>query len=145
MKSINLTLIILSITTIILIQSFASAYIMDVEPKPEYCDDCIIPKKVEIMQTVELYQTFVILSMLTVNLLKTFGMFWMMRRTDPTLKFNPAYLVSAMLGIFMGYAAFIPQMTYEGTYINIFMLSGFYALSANLMFDFAGKVKEKNT
>lgn len=135
---------ILILVTIIVIQSMASAYIMEVEPRPEYCEDCIIPKKVEIMQTVELYQIFVIISMLTVNLLKTFGMFWMMKRKEQETKFNPAYLVSALLGVFMGYAVFIPQMTYEGTYIAIFMQAGFYAIGANLMFDFAGKIKEKN-
>lgn len=123
----------------------ASAYIMEKEPKPDLCDGCIIPYKEERMQTVELYQTFVILSMLFVNLLKTFGMFWMMKRKEQETKFNPAYLVSALLGVFMGYVAFIPQMTYEGTYINIFMQAGFYAIGANLMFDFAGKIKEKNS
>ncbi len=149
-KSILTSKLILLITIILAIlfiqlSQIAQAYILEVEPKPEYCDDCIVPQKVEIMSTQETYQTFVILSMLTVNLLKTFGMFWMMKRKEPETTFNPAYLVSALLGVFMGYAAFIPQMTYEGTYINIFMQSGFYAIGANLMFDFAGKVKEKNT
>ncbi len=130
----------------------AGGYILDVPPKPDlandsipYLDDFIVPKEVEDMQTAEIYQTFVILSMLTVNMLKTFGMYLMMKRTDPELKFNPAYIVSGLLGVFMGYAAFVPQMTYEGTYINIFMQAGFYALGANLMFDFAGKIKEKST
>lgn len=145
MNAKDLQLIILSIIIILFIQSLSLAYIMEVEPKPEYADEhFMIPMKVIRMQTVELYQTFVILSMLTVNMLKTFGMYWMMKRKEPELKFNPAYIVSALLGIFMGYAAFVPLMTYEGTYINIFMQAGFYALGANLMFDFAGKIKEKN-
>ena len=147
MKNINNTLIILIIVTIILLfTSLSSAYIMDVEPKPMYADDdFIVPLKVEIMTTIEWYQTFVIISMITVSMLKLLGMYYIMKRQDETLKFNNAYLVSAILGVFMGYAAFIPQMTYEGTYINIFMQAGFYALGANLMFDFAGKVKEKSS
>lgn len=122
----------------------ASAYIMDIPPKPEGCDDCIIPLKVENMQIQEQFQITVILSMIFVNALKTIGMYYMARRKDPQLKFDPSYAVSALLGIFMGYMAFLPSMTYEGTYLNIFMISGYYALGANLMFDFVGKVKEKN-
>lgn len=140
------SIIIISILLFIVIQLQSSAYFLDVEPKPAYADDdFIIPQKAETMTTQETYQIFVILSMLTVNLLKTFGTYWMMRISDPEVKFNPAYLISAFLGIFMGYVAFLPQMSYEGTYINIFMQAGFYALGANLMFDFMGKVKEKVT
>ena len=136
----------LCLISIIFIQNIASAYIADIEPKPLYADeDFMIPQKAETMTTQETYQIFVILSMLTVNLLKTFGTYWMMKINNPDIKFNPAYLISAFLGIFMGYVAFLPQMSYEGTYINIFMQAGFYALGANLMFDFMGKVKEKVT
>lgn len=122
----------------------ASAYIMDVPPKPELCDDCFIPLKVENMQIQEQFQITVILSMIFVNMLKTIGMYYLAKRKEPQLKFDPSYAVSALLGIFMGYMAFLPSMTYEGTYLNIFMTSGYYALGANLMFDFAGKVKERN-
>ncbi len=121
-----------------------SAYIMDVPSKPDNCDDCIIPLKVENMQIQEQFQIVVILSMILINMLKTVGMYYMMKRKEPTLKFDPSYAVSALLGIFMGYMAFLPSMTYEGTYLNIFMTSGYYALGANFMFDFVGKVKERN-
>ena len=136
-------LIIISILLLLTV-SQSSAYFLDVEEKPEYADDhFIIPEKVEIMANTEWYQTFVIVSMIFVSMLKLLGMYWMMKKQDPELKFNYAYAVSALLGVFVGYMAFVPTMNFEGTYINIFMQAGFYALGANLMFDFAGKVKEK--
>lgn len=139
----NIKHIILSIILFTLIQS-SSAYFINSEQKPQYCDDCIIPLKEEIMQNQETYQIFVILSMLIVNILKVVGMYYYTKQSTPDVKFNMFYLISAILGIFMGYAAYTKYITYEGTYIDIFMLAGFFALSSNLIFDFAGKLKEKN-
>ncbi len=135
------TTIIISIILFILIQSTVSAYFIEPNPRPLYCDDCIIPLKEEIMQNQETYQIFVIMSMLIVNILKVVGMYYYTKQTTPDVKFNQFYIVSAVLGIFLGYTIFIKTISYEGTYIDTFMLAGAYALGSNLLFDFAGKLK----
>jgi drug/metabolite transporter (DMT)-like permease len=106
--------------------------------------DFMIPLEMEIMEHMELFQIIVIAAMLAVIALKVFGTYLMLRYSDPTIKFNPAFVVSGVLGVFVGYVAYMgssPVM--DATYVDIFMNAGFYALSANLMFDFAGKVKGK--
>ena len=87
----------------------------------------------------EIYQLVVIMSMLFVIGLKTIGMYYVKKSQDATIVFNYGYIISAMLGVFVGYVAFLPMMMYDGTYIDIFMQAGFYALGANLMVDLAGK------
>lgn len=96
------------------------------------------------MEEVAMYQMVVLLSMLFVSMLKTIGIYFVVREKGE--KFAPKYILSAILGIFVGYMAFMPTATYSGTLIDIFMQAGYYALGANLMFDLAGKVvgrKEK--
>lgn len=87
----------------------------------------------------ETYQLVIIMSMLFVNTLKTFGMYKIKKAQDPTITFNYAYVISAILGVFVGYVAFLPLMTENVTYIELFMQSGFYAIGANLIVDLAGK------
>lgn len=96
------------------------------------------------MESKETYQIFVILSMLVVNMLKVIGSYYYTKQYTPEIKFNNFYVISAILGIFVGYALFTKSITYEGTYIDTFMLAGAFALGSNLLFDFAGKLKEKN-
>ena len=143
-KSKKFIVVFVFVFLLLLLYQSSNLYITESEPRPIYCDDCLIPLKEEIMQNQATYQMFVILSMITVNMLKTFGIYFMMKQTDSELRMNPAYIVSAVLGVFVGYGLFLPIMAYEGTYINIFMTAGTYALGANLLFDFAGKMKEKN-
>jgi magnesium-transporting ATPase (P-type) len=116
------------------------------EPNPpEYADsDFMKPEAMIMLEQLEIFQLIVITSMLFVNSLKVFGTFLAVRFTNPETKFNPAFAVASLLGVFVGYAAFMstnPAM--DATYVDIFMQAGFYALGANLMFDFAGKVKGK--
>lgn len=113
--------------------------------RPEYADsEFMIPLEMEILENIEIFQIIVIAAMLAVIALKVFGTYLMLRYSDPTIKFNPAFAISGVLGVFVGYVAYMgsnPVM--DATYVDIFMQAGFYALSANLMFDFAGKVKRK--
>lgn len=116
------------------------------EPNPPlYADaDFIKPETMIMLEQLEIFQLIVIASMLFVNSLKVFGTFLAVRYTNHDIKFNPAFAVNGLLGIFVGYVAFMgssPVM--DATYVDIFMQAGFYALGANLMFDFAGKVKGK--
>lgn len=96
------------------------------------------------MQDIETYQMFVIASMLTVNMLKVIGMYYYTKTTTPDVKFNMFYIISAILGVFVGYPIFIKTITFDGTYIDTFMFAGAYAFAANLIIDFAGKLKEKS-
>lgn len=120
-------------------------YIADVEPEPDYSyGNFLKPLKVVQLEIQEKFEIIVIVSMLAVNLLKVYGTFLALRMGNPAIKFNPGYLVSAVLGVFVGYVAFMqtdPVM--ETTYISLFMHAGFYALGANLMVDFTGKLKGK--
>lgn len=93
------------------------------------------------MQNKETYQMFVIASMLIANMLKVIGMYYYTKQFTPDVKFNTFYIISAVLGIFLGYAIYTKTILYEGTYIDTFMLAGFFAVSSNLIFDFAGKLK----
>lgn len=115
------------------------------DQRPEYADDDFIkPTEMIKLEQLEIFQIIVIVAMLSVIALKVFGTYLMLRYSDKTIKFNPAFVVSGLLGVFIGYVAYMgsnPVM--DATYIDIFMQAGFYALSANLMFDFAGKVKGK--
>lgn len=116
------------------------------EPNPPmYADnDFMKPEAMIMLEQLEIFQLIVIASMLFVNSLKVFGTFIAMRYNHPETMFNPAFAVSGLLGVFIGYVAFMgsnPVM--DATYVDIFMQAGFYALSANLLFDFAGKVKGK--
>ena len=116
------------------------------EPNPpEYADnDFMKPTEMIKLEQLEIFQIIVIISMLFVNSLKVFGTFIAVRFSNPGTKFNPAFAVSGLLGVFVGYVAYMgsnPVM--DATYVDIFMQAGFYALGANLMFDFAGKVKGK--
>ena len=112
---------------------------------PLYADaDFMKPTEMIALENLEIFQIIVIAAMLSVIALKVFGTYLMLRYSDKTIKFNPAFIVSGILGVFVGYVAFMgsnPVM--DATYVDIFMQAGFYALSANLMFDFAGKVKGK--
>lgn len=134
------------VLTIVLVLSFMA---VDAElyhdQKPEYADnDFMKPEAMIMLEQLELFQIIVIAAMLTVIALKVFGTYLMLRYSDPTIKFNPAFAISGVLGVFVGYVAYMgsnPVM--DATYVDIFMQAGFYALSANLMFDFAGKVKRK--
>jgi hypothetical protein len=87
----------------------------------------------------EIYQLIVIISMILVIGLKTYGMYQIKKSQDPTIVFNYGYVISAVLGVFVGYTTFMPNMMYTGTYIDIFMQAGFYAIGANLLVDMAGK------
>lgn len=115
------------------------------DQKPEYADDDFMKPEVMIMlEQLELFQIMVILSMLFVNSLKVFGTFLAVRYSNPGTKFNPSFAVAGLLGVFVGYVAYMgshPVM--DATYVDIFMQAGFYALGANLLFDFVGKVKGK--
>lgn len=146
LKHLNkIKILIIAILLFIIIQSTVLAYFIDSEPIPEYCDDCIIPLKEEIMANQEMYQIFVILSMVFVNALKTYGMYLYTKQYTPDVKFNNFYIISAILGVFIGYSMYIPTVLYEGTYINIFMDAGKYAIGLTLLFDFAGKAKENGS
>lgn len=92
----------------------------------------------------ETYQMFVIVSMLIVNMLKVAGMYYYTKTMTPDAKFNTFYVISAVLGVFLGYVAYTNFITYEGTYIDTFMLAGAFSLGSNLLFDFTGKAKEKS-
>lgn len=112
---------------------------------PQYADaDFMKPIEMIALEQLEIFQLVVIAAMLSVIALKVFGTYLMLRYSDKTIKFNPAFVVSGILGVFVGYVAFMgtsPNM--DCTYIDLFMQAGFYAIGANLMFDFAGKVKGK--
>jgi hypothetical protein len=96
------------------------------------------------MQDKETYQLIVIISMLFINMLKTFGMYYVTKQAIPDTKFNSFYIISAVLGVFIGYSFFLPDMTYSGTYIDTFMNSGKYAIGANLLVDLTGKLKSNS-
>jgi len=123
----------------------AHGYILDVEPEPAYSYGLFLePLEVEMMEQLEIFQIIVIASMLFVNGLKVFGTYFAIKFVMPDLKFNPAFAVAGLLGVYVGYVAYMstnPVM--DATYVDIFMQAGFYALSADLLFDFAGKMKNK--
>ena len=115
------------------------------DQKPMYADtDFMKPEAMIMLEQLEIFQLIVIASMLFVNSLKVFGTYFAVKFVIPDLKFNPAFVVAGLLGVFVGYVAYMgssPVM--DATYVDIFMQAGFYALGANLMIDFAGKVKGK--
>ena len=149
MKSALIIMLLLLFIPILFI-STSRGYIIDVEPKPNncgsefksYCNDFIIPKEVETMATKEIYELTVIISMITVNLLKVYGTYLIVK--TPDTKFNSAYIVSGVLGVFIGYSIFIPAVDYSGTLIDIFMEAGKASLLGTFAFDFYAKVKEKS-
>lgn len=113
------------------------------DQRPEYADDDFIkPTEMIKLEQLEIFQLIVIISMLAVNTLKVFGTFIAVKYNDPSTRFNPSFVVSGLLGVFVGYVAYMgSNPTMDATYVDIFMQAGFYAIGANLMFDFAGKVK----
>ena len=111
----------------------------------EYMDqDFMIPEAMEMLEHIEIFQITVILSMAIVISLKIFGTFLALRYNNPEMRFNPAFIVSGVLGVFVGYVAYMgSNPVTDTTYIDVFMCAGFYALGANLMVEFASKVKNK--
>lgn len=140
----KLGLIVISLLVFVFLISNVQAELYH-DQRPEYADnDFIKPTEMIKLEQLELFQIIVIGSMLVVNALKVFGTFIAVKYNNPDIRFNPAFAVSGVLGVFVGYVAYMgssPIM--DATYVDIFMQAGFYAMSANLMFDFAGKVKGK--
>lgn len=73
--------------------------------------------------------------MLVVNLMKTYGMYLVKRAKEPGIEFNYYYLLTAILGVFVGFQLYLPKIWYGGSIVETFMMAGYYALGANLMFD----------
>lgn len=120
------------ILTLILINVFSIpvyGYILDVEKRPEYCEDCIIPLEVEIMETKEYYQIVVLVSMLIMNLLIMYLMYLNAKQSDPKTTFSVQYLIYAILGVVIGFNWFTPSMSYEGTYLDVFFSSAAFAIA----------------
>ena len=137
--------VLISVCVIAILSIFSVSAELYHDQRPEYADsDFMKPEEMIMLEQLELFQIIVIAAMLAVTVLKVFGTYLAIKYNTPTLVFNPAFIVSGLLGVFVGYVAYMgssPAM--DATYIDIFMQAGFYALSANLMFDFAGKVKGK--
>ena len=121
---------------VLLSTTAVSGYIMDVPPKPAvdnnsdpYLNDFIVPRSVEIMQTKEIYQFVVIISMLLVNLLIMYLMYLNARKADPNIKFDMQYLIYAIFGVIIGFNWFVPNMSYQGTYPDVFFSSAAFALA----------------
>ena len=115
------------------------------DQRPMYADDDFMkPTEMIALEQLEIFQILVIAAMLSVIVLKLFGTYLMLRYSDKTIKFNPAFVVSGLLGVFVGYVGYMgTNPALDATYVDIFIYAGFYALGTNLMFDFAGKVKER--
>lgn len=129
-------ILLLLISVLALLITTAGGYIMDVPPKPDigngtdpFLNDFIIPRSVEIMQTKEIYQFVVIISMLLANLLIMYLMYLNAKKADPNVKFDMQYLIYAIFGVIIGYNWFVPNMSYQGTYPDVFFSSAAFALA----------------
>lgn len=117
------------IVLLLLLIPVSSAFILDVPPKPELCHDCIVPRNVEIMEIKEIYQIIVIISMLLVNLGLMYLMYRNAKKLDNTIKFDLQYLIYALIGVIIGFNWFLPNMKYEGTYLEIFFTAAAFAIA----------------
>lgn len=108
----------------------AGGYILDVPPKPALADeDFIVPLEVEKMETKEIYQFVVLVSMLLVNMLVMYLMYLNAKKVDEKIKFDMQYFIYALFGVIIGYNWFVPNMTYSGTYLDVFFSSAAFALA----------------
>ena len=108
----------------------AHGYILDVEPEPAYSyGNFLKPLEVETMESHEVYQIIVIIAMLLVNLMLVALMYLNAKKHNPGATFDVQYLIYAMFGVFLGLGLFLPSMTYEGTYIEIFVQAAVYAIA----------------
>lgn len=100
------------------------------------------------MNALETQQLTIILSMLTVNILKTIGMYFVKRRKDslnksPVRWFDYSYVVSALLGVFAAYVAFGNTGAINtSSLVDTFMQAGYYSLTATFLFDFTGRMQK---
>jgi len=100
------------------------------------------------MNTLETQQLIIILSMLTVNMLKTIGMYYVKRRQDKlsgeqARGFDYSYVVSALLGVFVAYVAFGNTGAINtSSFIDTFMQAGYYSLTSTFLFDFSGRLSK---
>ena len=100
------------------------------------------------MNTLETQQLIIILSMLTVNMIKTIGMYYVKRRQDglsgeTARGFDYSYVVSALLGVFMAYVAFGNTGAINtSSFIDTFMQAGYYSLTSTFLFDFSGRLSK---
>jgi predicted membrane channel-forming protein YqfA (hemolysin III family) len=87
----------------------------------------------------EMYQIAVIASMIFAVSLKTIGMYYNAKAKYPDIVFNYGYVVSAIMGVFTAFGAYMAANPYGDTVISTFMFAGLFALGMNLSIEFAGK------
>ena len=82
-----------------------------------------------------------IAGMVTAIALKTIGLYFAKKEAGD--KFKPEYAITAVMGVFMAYTAFAETVSYNLSYVDMFMQSAFYGLGMNLMFDVPAKMVKK--